>query len=111
MPCYFVPPGVRFNDALFSEPTLLSNWRPPGCGGIAVILARNSQWAPKPLQPLYFAEFGDYAPSLPAGARAKDLLVSVLPMPYSTLAQRRALCRELAEAYNPPFQAPPFQAS
>ncbi len=104
MPCYLVPPGVRFNDCLFSEPAPLSSWRPPGCGGIAVILARNSQWGPKPLQPLYFAEFGNNM-SLPEEARAESLLVSVLPMPFSTAAQRRALCKDLIAAYNPPYQA------
>jgi hypothetical protein len=111
MPCYLVPPGLRFNDYLFSEPALLSAWRPPGCGGIAVILARNLLWAPKPLQPLYFAEFGNSAGNgavtlrLPEEMRPENLLVSVLPLPFSTVAQRREVCKELVAAYNPACQA------
>ena len=104
MPCYFVPAGIRFNDYLFTDPVPLSAWRPPGCAGIAVILSRNPQWAPKPLQPLYFAEFGNTV-GLPGNAGGEDLLVSVLPMPYSTLAQRRAICKEFIAAYNPACQA------
>ena len=103
---HFVP-GVRFNDCLFSDPAPLPSWRPPGCAGLVAVLARNPQWSPKPLQPLYFGEFGnDAAPrtSLPANA-GRDLLVSVLPMPYSTTAQRRALCNELIAAHNPVWQA------
>jgi hypothetical protein len=56
---------------------------------------------------LYFAEFGNDATrdtSLPIVARPHDLLVSVLPMPYSTAAQRRALCSELISAHNPACQ-------
>jgi hypothetical protein len=108
MPCYVVPPGVRFNDSVFTEPVQLTVWRPPACAGIVAILARNPQWGPKPLQPLYFAEFGNdaaRATSLPANVRRDDLLVSVLPMPYSTAAQRRALCNELIAAHNPVCQA------
>jgi hypothetical protein len=108
MPCYVIPPGVRFNDSLFSEPVQFADWRPPLCAGIAAVLVRNPQWAPKPLQPLYFGEFGNdasRAASLPANIRREDLLVSVLPMPYSTAAQRRALCNELIAAHNPACQA------
>jgi hypothetical protein len=107
MPCYVVPPGVRFNDCLFSEPATLAAWRPSGCGGILAILAPNSQWGPRPLQPLYFGEFGNDAArgmNLPANVRREDLLVSVLPMPYSTAAQRRALCNDLIAAHNPVWQ-------
>ena len=74
------------------------------------ILARNPQWAPKPLQPLYFAEFGNNVgngiavPRLPDDARIEDLLVSTLPMPYSTVSQRRSICKELIAAYNPTCQ-------
>ena len=102
-----IPPGIRFNDCLFSEPTQLHTWRQPSCAGIVAVLARNPQWSPKPLQPLYFGEFGhDAVPrtSLPPNV-SRDLLVSVLPMPYSTAAQRRALCDELIAAHNPAWQA------
>ena len=102
-----VPPGVRFNDCLFSEPAPLANWRQPGCAGIVAVLARNPQWSPKPLQPLYFGEFGNDTvsrSSLPPNL-SRDLLVSVLPMPYSTAAQRRALCDELIAAHNPAWQS------
>lgn len=108
MPSYMGPPGVRFNDCLFTQPVPLAAWRPPTCAGIVAILARNPQWAPKPLQPLCFDEFGNdaaRATSLSANVRREDLLVSVLPMPYSTAAQRRALCNELIAAYNPACQA------
>jgi hypothetical protein len=100
--------GVRFNDCLFSEPATLAAWRPSACAGILAILARNPQWGPRPLQPLYFGEFGNDAPhgrSLPANIHREDLLVSVLPMPYSTIAQRRALCGELIASHNPVWQA------
>ena len=107
MPSYVVPPGVRFNDCLFSEPVQLTAWHPPTCGGIVAVLARNPQWAPKPLQPLYFGEFGNDADcrlSLPSNA-SRDLLISVLPMPYTTAAHRRALCNELIAAHNPAWQS------
>jgi len=63
------------------------------------ILARNPQWGPKPLEPLYFSD----AASLLAPEQKGDLLVSVLPMPYSTTTQRRALCQELITAYSSPL--------
>jgi len=108
-----VHPGVRFDDCLFTEPVPLAAWRPPTCGGIVAILARNSQWGPKPLQPLYFGEFGNAtgAANLPMMARRDDLLVSVLPMPYSTAAQRSALCRELIAGHNPACQGNGAMAS
>jgi hypothetical protein len=59
------------------------------------------------LQPLYFGEFGNDAArgmNLPANMRREDLLVSVLPMPYSTAAQRRALCNDLIASHNPAWQ-------
>jgi hypothetical protein len=108
MPCYVVPPCVRFNDCLFTEPLPVAMWRPTGCAGLLAILAPNSQWAPRPLQPLYFGEFGNDAArvmKLPANIHREDLLVSVLPMPYSTAAQRRALCNDLIESHNPVWQA------
>jgi hypothetical protein len=104
---YLFPPGVRFNDCLFTEPAQLAAWRLPSCAGIVAVLARNAQWSPKPLQPLYFGEFGNGADSqmsLPPNV-SRDLLISVLPMPYSTAAQRRAVCNELIAAHNPVWQA------
>ena len=109
MSCYFVP-GIRFNDYLFTDPVPFLSWRPSGCPGIVAMLAGNPQWSPKPLQPVFFAEFGNNARSgeqarLPGDARAQDLFVSVLAMPYSTAAQRRTVCKELIAAYNPAWQA------
>src|SRR5690348_15846934 len=97
MPCYFVPPGIRFKDYLFTEPVQLNGWRAPDCNGIVVLLARNPEWGPKPLEPLYFGEVS----SVPAHARRDDLLIAVLPLPYSSAAQRRALCHELTSSLRP----------
>jgi hypothetical protein len=108
MTCYVVPPGVRFNDSLFTEPAPLGIWRPTGCAGILAILAPNSQWGPRPFQPLYFGEFGNDAlrgVNLRANIQRDDLLMSVLPLPYSTAAQRRALCNDLITSHNPLWQA------
>ena len=64
--------------------------------------------------PLYFGEFGNNAPlpalgldypRLVAAAKARTLLVAVLPMPFSTTAQRRELRNELVSAYNPECQS------
>ena len=110
MPCYFGPAGIRFNVYLFTDPVPLTSWRPPGCAGVVAILSRNPQWAPKPLQALYFAEFGNNAashtvvPRFPEQTRVEDLLVAVLPMPYSNVTQRRAVWKELIAAYNPACQ-------
>jgi hypothetical protein len=107
---YFVP-GVRFNDYVFTDPVPFSNWRPPSCAGVVVILAQNGEWAPKPFQPLFFAEFGNntgnhaVAPRLTHDRRADDLLIAALPMPYSTASQRRAICNELVAGYNPAWQS------
>jgi len=101
MPCFTVPPGIRFNDCLFSDPVPVGTWHPPSCAGIVVVLARNPQWGPKPLQPLYFGEVG----SLPTSVRREDLLVGTLLMPYSTPAQRRVICSELVATYRPACQA------
>ncbi|HUB77394.1 MAG TPA: hypothetical protein VMB03_01290 [Bryobacteraceae bacterium] len=110
MSWYFDAPGIRFNDYLFTDPAPFLNFRPPGCAGIAVVMVRNSQWSPKPLQPLFFTEFGNNAGGgalarLPGETGSCDLYVSVLAMPYSTASQRRTACKELIAAYNPAWQA------
>ena len=112
---FFLTPGLRFNDCVFSEPEPFTVWIPPGCGGLIAVLARDPAWAPKPFRPLFFGEFGNDA------HRAQELrrwvhgaqheyYIAVLPLPFSTSAQRRALRDELAAAYNPvcqPAAAPP----
>lgn len=90
MPCYWMPAGIRFQQYWFTEPVPLAGWRPPAVPGIAVILQRNPQWGPKPLEPLYFGDCTE----LPH-ARREDLMVAMMPMPYSHPAQRRAVCGEL----------------
>lgn len=97
MPCYWVAPGVRFNDYLFTEPEPLSSWRSPGCAGIVAILGRNPQWSPKPFEPLYFGELAQAARH--PDPQADQLYVSVLPLPFSTVSQRRAIAKELNAAY------------
>jgi hypothetical protein len=104
MPSLWVTPGLRFNDWLFSEPVPFAEWMPPACAGLAVILVRDPNWAPKPFRPLYFAEFGNGVRG-PLHAPAGDLYVAALPMPFSTSAQRRAARSELISAYNPAWQA------
>lgn len=96
--------GLRFNDSLFSEPVRLFEWIAPQTAGIVAILARDSRWAPKPFQPLYFAEFGNGA-HCSREPLAGDLYAAVLLMPFSTSAQRRALRNELIAAYNPIYQS------
>src|SRR5579863_2387122 len=107
---YLLAPGIRFNDCVFSEPTRLDGWTPPHCAGLFGIFVADPNWAPKPFQPLYFGEFGNNAPAsallsecrnLIAASRGKTLLVSVLPLPFSTTSQRCALRSELICAYNP----------
>ena len=106
--------GIRFNDCLFTEPTRLAEWKVPKYPGLFVILAKDANWAPKPYQPLYFGEFGNNTPeALLSGNQARlrrnegdtMLLISVLPMPFSTTAQRLALRNELLWAYNSAWQA------
>jgi hypothetical protein len=105
--------GIRFNDFFFSEPTELAGWAPPRCAGLFSILVNDSNWAPRPFQPLYFGELGNNAPPsailhecgrLAEMAKGKTLLVSVLPLPFSTTQQRLALRSELVSAYNPSCQ-------
>jgi hypothetical protein len=109
-----VSPGIRFNDCFFTEPIRLTGWAPPKYAGLFVILAGDPNWAPKPFQPILIGEFGNNTrelrlPNLGGGA----LFVAVLPMPFSTMAQRWALRQELMRAYNPVFQMhePPPAAS
>jgi hypothetical protein len=108
---YLVAPGLRFNDCLFTEPVQLAHWVPPNGAGIVAILARNTNWAPKPFQVIYFGEFGnDARRSLESRemrfhAPGGNLYVSVLALPFSSSAQRIALRNELISAYNPACQA------
>ena len=97
-----VPQGIRLNDCLFSEPTRFADWKVPKYAGLFVILVKDANWVPKPYQPLYFGDFGNNTPDvplkhalLPGGASDDTLLISVLPMPFSTTAQRWALRNEL----------------
>jgi hypothetical protein len=99
MPPY--PGGIRFNDCVFTEPVSLSEWTPPGCAGIVVVLAHDPAWSPRPFRPLYFGEFGNDTRQLAGSA---PYLVAACPMPYSTTKQRQALCEELISAYNPILQ-------
>jgi hypothetical protein len=107
------PSGIRLNDCLFSDPMPLVGWNATHFAGIAAIFVHDANWAPRPLQPLYFGELGNNAPlsawltnyhELLHAARGKELLVSVCPMPFSTTAQRRAVRDELVWAYNPVCQ-------
>ena len=105
--------GIRFNDCFFTQPTSLAEWRPSQYAGLFVILLRDTNWAPRPFQPLYFGELGNNAPTAPLGDFAcqfhpqggVELFVATLPMPFSTTAQRLALRNELLWAYNPVCQA------
>src|SRR5437868_15152606 len=99
--------GIRFNDYVFSEPRRLVEWMPPKWAGICVILARDSNWAPKPLQPLCFLEFGNNS-DLRRLARMPNtdaLYIAALAMPFSTSAQRSEVRNQLVWAYNPVWQA------
>ena len=99
---YSVSPGIRFNDCMFTEPVRFADWVPPGCGGIVALLSHDPKWAPKPFRAVHFAEFGNNAGRDLATPPGNDpLFVAVLPMPFSTTAQRRAICDELVAAYNP----------
>jgi hypothetical protein len=105
--------GIRFNDCYFSEPVRLIEWTPPKCGGLFAVLVPDPNWAPKPFRPIYFGEFGNNTPD-PApeaaqgqfrdGVERAALLVVVLPLPFSTTAQRQALRNELVSAYHPACQ-------
>jgi len=97
---YLTPSGIRFNDYFFSEPTRLREWIPPRYAGLCAILAADPNWAPKPFQPQYFGEFGNNTPPaawwneyrpMPGEADPRELFIAVLPMPFSTTAQRLAV--------------------
>jgi hypothetical protein len=110
MNSYLVGTGIRFNDCMFSEPAPLSNLAAPKCGGLFVLLAGDTSWAPRPFQPLCFGEFGNNARGLLATdsirlpANCGPLFISVLPMPFSSSAQRREVRNQLVWAYNPVYQ-------
>lgn len=109
---HWLSPGVRFNDCFFSEPVRLAGWTPPRFPCLFAILACDSNWAPRSFQPLCFGEFGNNsahpletsASWVLRASNARNLLISVFPMPFSTSAQRAALREELVTAYNPPLQ-------
>jgi hypothetical protein len=105
--------GIRFNDCFFTEPVPALACSMPKCAGLFAVLVSDPNWAPKQFQPLCFGEFGNNTPSraLPfhyqgfqEAAHGRALMLAVLPLPYTTTAQRRELCRELIAAYNPTFQ-------
>jgi len=106
-------PGIRFNDCVFTEPAAASHFAVPKCAGVVAVLVSDPNWAPKAYQVVYFGEFGYNTPTaalpfdyqrLQAAAHGRQLMLSVLPLPYSTTAQRRELRNELVGAYNPEFQ-------
>jgi len=110
MNSYMVGSGIRFNDCVFSEPVLLNNWAVPKFAGLFVVLARDANWAPRPFQPLCFSEFGNNthgrlaADSIRMPANAGPLFIAILPMPFSSSAQRCEVRDQLAWAYNPLYQ-------
>lgn len=103
-------PGIRFNDCVFTEPVPLSHWTAPKCACLFVILARDGNWAPRLFQPLCFGEFGNNLSVPLAGnamrraTNASPLFVSVVPMPFSSIAQRCEIRDQLVWAYNPACQ-------
>ena len=105
--------GIRFNDCFFAEPVRLADWIAPRFAGLFVILACDPNWAPRSFQPLCFGELGNNgADPLERNGFAwlgaverKTLFVAVLPLPFSTSAQRTGLRSELIAAYNPVLQA------
>jgi hypothetical protein len=107
---YVVGPGIRFNDSLFSEPVPLNNWTGAKCAGLFVVLVRDGNWAPRSFQPLCFGEFGNnvrgplVADCIRTAAHATPLFVAVLPMPFSSSAQRCGVRDQLVWAYNPVYQ-------
>lgn len=111
---YLSASGIRLNDCLFTEPVDFAGWRPPQYAGLFAVFVHDASWAPKPLRPLCFGEFGNNAPraallgnynELLAAANGRKLVIAVCPMPYSTTSQRWAIRDELIWAYNPACQA------
>jgi hypothetical protein len=114
MVSYRLPPGIRFNDCLFSEPVRFEGWNPPQFAGLFALLKTDSNWAPKAFQALFFGEFGNATPAAEffrdcAGVRKsageQAVFIALLPMPFSTTSQRWAVCHELVRAYHPLYQA------
>ncbi len=106
-------PGIRFNDCFFTEPAAAATCAMPKCAGLVAVLVSDPNWAPKAFQVLYFGEFGHNTPAgalpfnyqrLQAASHGRTLMLAVLPLPYTTTAQRRELRNELVTAYNPEFQ-------
>lgn len=98
---------------MFSGPVAFGACSMPKCAGLFAVLVNDPNWAPRPFQPLYFGEFGNNTPTqalpfnlsrLHAAANGRPLTIAVLPLPFSTTAQRRELCNELVSAYNPSCQ-------
>jgi len=113
MNLHLLPPGVRFDDYVFTEAQHITQWVHPRCGGVLVVLARNAHWAPKPFEPLYFEEFGNSSPQLDPHvpgmgprhpAASADIFIAVLPMPFSTASERCSVRDHLIRAYNPAWQ-------
>jgi hypothetical protein len=105
-----VGPGIRFNDCVFSEPTPLNSCALPKFAGLFVVLTRDPNWAPRQFQPLCFGEFGNNTPgplaldSVRMPANAAALFIAILPLPFSSSAQRCDVRDQLARAYNPVCQ-------
>jgi hypothetical protein len=108
-----VASGIRFNDCIFSEPVGFANWMPPGCPGLYAVLTFDPNWAPRPLRPVYFGEFGNNTPlqtvhhecrGLLSTESVKNLFVCMVPMPFTTTLQRCTLRDELIAGYNPACQ-------
>jgi hypothetical protein len=110
MNSYLVGFGIRFNDFVFSEPVPLSNLAVPKCAGLFVVLVKDGNWGPRQFQPLCFGEFGNNFRGLIATdanrlpANTGPLFIAVLPMPYSSSAQRCEARNQLVWAYNPAYQ-------
>jgi hypothetical protein len=112
MNLHVLPLGIRFNDYVFTEPKRIGDWLRPHCPGVLAILGSDPNWAPKPLRPLCFEEFGAEAPlGLPQTLQrliehsAGHLFVAVVPMPFSTTAQRRSVRDQLVSVYRPAWQS------